>query len=105
MPKRLIPILSDDEFQQLTDLRDHSPKPHLRERASAILKLAEGSTASEIASDGLLRKRYYETVSDWFHRFQTAGIEGLKIKTGRGRRARFFPLSCLTHKPVSNFSI
>ena len=31
MPKRLIPILSNDDFNVLTKLRDHSPKPYLRE--------------------------------------------------------------------------
>ena len=46
MPKRLIPILSDEQVQQLADLCDHSPKPYLRERAGAILKLAHGLSAS-----------------------------------------------------------
>jgi 6-phosphogluconolactonase len=46
MPKRLIPILSDEHVQQLTGLRDHSPKPYRRVRAGAILKLAHGLPAS-----------------------------------------------------------
>lgn len=91
MPKRLIPILSDEIFQQLTDLAKHSPKPYLRERASAILKMADGHPACQIASAELLQKRYYETVSDWFHRFQSQGVEGLSIKAGRGRKAAFSP--------------
>ena len=91
MPRRLIPVLSDEIFQQLTDLAKHSPKPYLRERASAILKLADGQTASQVASGGLLQKRYYETVSDWFHRFQHHGVKGLSIKEGRGRKAAFSP--------------
>lgn len=93
MPKRLIPILPDDQFQELTDLSKNSPKPYLRERASAILKLAHGQTASQIAADGLLRKRYYETVSDWFYRFQNDGIEGLKMKGGTGRKPAFSPFA------------
>ena len=91
MPKRLIPILSDDDRLALTELRDRSEKPYLRERAGALLKLADEQTASQIASSGLLKKRYYETVSDWFHRFQSEGIEGLKIKRGRGRKSAFSP--------------
>jgi transposase len=91
MPRKLIPVLSDEIFQQLTDLAKHSPKPYLRERASAILKLADGQSASQIACAGLLQKRYYETVSDWFHRFQSQGVEGLSIKAGRGRKAAFSP--------------
>jgi hypothetical protein len=46
MPERLIPILSDEQVQQLADLRDYSPKPYLRERAGSILKLAHGLAAS-----------------------------------------------------------
>lgn len=91
MPKILIPILSDDAHLALIRLRDRSEKPYLRERASAILKMADGQNASQIACSGLLKKRYYETVADWFHRFQTAGVEGLKIKRGRGRKPAFSP--------------
>src|ERR1051325_8084888 len=46
MPKRLIPILSDEQVQELADLRDHSPNPYRRERAGAIVKLARGLVAS-----------------------------------------------------------
>jgi transposase len=91
MPKRLIPILSDDQFQQLTEMVNCSPKPYLRERASAILKLAQRETVSAIASTGLLRKRHDETVSRWFHRFQSEGVKGLEIKAGRGRKPAFSP--------------
>lgn len=93
MPKRLIPILTDDQFQELTEISKNSPKPYLRERASAILKLAKGQTASAIAADGLLRQRCYETVCEWFHRFQTDGIQGLVMKGGTGRKPAFSPLS------------
>ena len=91
MPKRLIPKLSDEEFKQLAETLHHSPKPYLRERAGAILKLANSETASKIATSGLLRKRHPETVSRWFHRFQTAGVKGLEIKVGRGRKPAFSP--------------
>ena len=46
MPKRLIAILSDEQEQQLAEQRDHLPKPCVRERAGAILKLAHGLSAS-----------------------------------------------------------
>jgi hypothetical protein len=45
MPKRRIPILSNEQVQQLAEPRDHSPKPYLRGRAGAILKLAHGLAA------------------------------------------------------------
>lgn len=90
MPKRLIPILTDDEVQQLTDLLNRSQKPYLRERASAILKLSNGQPVSQIATQGL-RKRHHETISDWFYRFQADGVKGLLIKPGRGRKPAFSP--------------
>ncbi|MBD0313564.1 MAG: helix-turn-helix domain-containing protein [Microcoleus sp. T3-bin5] len=91
MPQRLIPQLTDEQKAELEHLLCHSPKPYLRERASAILKLSQFQTVSEIACSGLLRKRHRETVSNWFHRFQIEGIKGLQIKAGRGRKAAFSP--------------
>jgi hypothetical protein len=41
-PERLIPMLFDEQVQQLADLRDHSPKHYLREGAGAIVKPAQG---------------------------------------------------------------
>ncbi len=46
MPKRLVPIFSDEEVQQLADLRDLSPEPYLRERSDNILKRPDGLLAS-----------------------------------------------------------
>lgn len=91
MPKRLIPELSDEQKAKLEDLLKNSPKPCLRERAGAILKLANKQTVSDIADHGFLQKRHRETVSTWFHRFATDGIEDLSIKDGRGRKPAFFP--------------
>jgi hypothetical protein len=91
MPKRLIPQVTNEQKTVLEDLLHHSPKPYLRERASAILKLAQTQTASEIAASGLLRKRHRETVATWFHRFQSEGIKGLEIRAGRGRKPAFSP--------------
>ena len=91
MPKRLIPQITDEQKAELEHLLCHSLKPYLRERASAILKLARAHTVSQIASSGLLRKRHRETVADWFHRFQSEGVKGLEIKQGRGRKPAFSP--------------
>jgi transposase len=91
MPKRLIPVLGEDNFKKLNDILHNSPKPYLRERAAAILKLAQAQTVSEIAASGLLRKRHHETVSRWFYRFQAEGIKGLENKPGTGRKPAFSP--------------
>jgi transposase len=91
MPKRLIPILSVEEFSQLTEICNCAEMPYLRERASAILKLAKSLTTEQIATTGLLRTRARQTVAIWFHRFQSEGIKGLEIKAGRGRKPAFSP--------------
>lgn len=91
MPKRLIPQLSDEQKAELESLLKNSPKPYLRERASAILKLADKQTVSDIAEHGLLQKRRRATISAWFHRFEQNGVQGLMIKAGRGRKPVFSP--------------
>jgi transposase len=91
MPKRLIPILSEEEVSQLTETCNCAKKAYLRERASAILKLAKSLTTEQIAGSGLLRPRARQTVAIWFHRFQSDGLKGLEIKAGRGRHPAFSP--------------
>ena len=42
MPARRTLHLSVEEREALEDLRDHAPKPYLRERAAALLLIASG---------------------------------------------------------------
>jgi Helix-turn-helix domain len=84
-------ILSDAQRGDLMRLRDHAPKPYLRERAAALLKVAEGTAAAWVARGGLLRPREPMTVYDWLNRFEEKGIAGLAIRPGRGRKPAFFP--------------
>ena len=91
MPNPLQITLSEKQRAELEELRDHSQKAYLRERAAAILKIGEGKSASEVARSGLLKRRQYQTVCDWVQRFQRAGIVGLVIRQGRGRKAAFSP--------------
>ena len=35
-------VLTADQRQQLRHLRDHAPKAYVRERAAALLKIADG---------------------------------------------------------------
>ena len=85
------PTLTDGERQALLQLRDHSPKPYLRERASAVLKSAEGVTIMEIAAKRLLRRRKPDTVREWLKRYAQSGIAGLRVKPGGGRKPAFSP--------------
>jgi transposase len=91
MPKPLQIELSAAAKQELEQVRDTSPKAYLRERAAAILKIAAGQSASEVARRGLLKRRQYQTICHWVQRYQTGGIQSLGIGQGRGRKAAFSP--------------
>ncbi len=91
MPGRLKITLSQEQRSQLTDLRDHAPVPYLRERAAAVLKIADGISGREVARNRLNRPHWQDTVYEWLHRFQKEGVAGLKIRTGRGRKPAFSP--------------
>jgi transposase len=83
--------LSETQISELTWARDHHPKPHLRERAAAILKVAAGQSALQVAKTGLLKPRHPETVRIWCHNYRTHGLAGLDIQAGRGRKPAFSP--------------
>jgi len=91
MPTTRQLVLTEEQIVQLAHLRDASPKPYLRERAAALLKIASGMSAAQVARRGLLRPRQPDTVYRWLNAFVAQGIEGLKVKPGAGRRPAFFP--------------
>jgi hypothetical protein len=76
---------------ELEDVRDHAPKAYLRERAAAILKVADGTPAAAVARSGLRRRRDSDTLYAWLKRFDEEGIAGLTIRPGRGRKPAFSP--------------
>lgn len=63
----------------------------MRERASAILKIAAGQSGRQVAREGLLKERRPDTVYGWVHRWETEGVKGLCIRDGRGRKPAFYP--------------
>lgn len=90
MPRRQL-VLSETERQELVHLRDHARQPYVRERAAALLKIAEGMPAARVARQGLLRPRDPDTVYTWLDRYQATGHAGLKVRAGRGRKPAFSP--------------
>lgn len=72
-------------------MRDYSPKPYLRERASALLQIAAGASGRRVALYGLLKKRDPDTIYSWLNAYETRGIEGLVIREGRGRKPSYEP--------------
>lgn len=66
-------------------------KPYRRERAAALLQIADGQPAAVVARTGLLRPRKPDTVYRWLDRYEQAGVAGLTITPGRGRKPAFSP--------------
>lgn len=81
-------VLNDLQRQELQRIRETAPKAYLRERAAAILLVADGKPAAAVARSGLPRYRKADTVYDWLNRYTAEGIGGLRIRNGRGRKQR-----------------
>jgi hypothetical protein len=64
---------------------------YVRERAAAILKVADGMPAQAVAAHGLLVKREPDTVYAWLNRYAADGLAGLVNRPGRGRKPAFSP--------------
>ena len=91
MPRLRTVELTTEQEESLTELRDHASKPYLRERASALLQVADGRPAADVARAGLLKERQPDTVYGWLDRFEAEGEAGLYIRSGRGRKAAYEP--------------
>ncbi len=86
-------VLTDAQKAELIKMRDTASKPYLRERASAMLKIAEGHSAHRVAKEGLglLKPRDPDTLYDWLNRYKAEGVAGLYIRPGRGQKPAFSP--------------
>jgi len=84
--------LTPRQRRTLVRVRDHHRQPYLREKAAALLKVADGWTVTAVARQGLLRPRARNTVAAWLDRYQARGLAGLKVQAGRGRKPAFSPL-------------
>jgi transposase len=83
--------LTEQEKTVLIEMRDHAAKPYLRERASALIQVAEGSSGHWVATNGLLKERDPDSVYSWMNRYEAEGIDGLTIRDGRGRKPAYEP--------------
>ena len=84
MPRRQI-VLTAEEREALLEWRDHAALPYVRERAAAVIKVADGMPAAAVARHGLLRPREPGTVYAWLDRYHAEGLAGLMVRPGRGR--------------------
>ena len=86
MSQRRTLALTAAQRQQLLHHRDHDPRPYVRERCAALLKVAEGCSPRAVARHGLLRPRDPDTVYTWLDRFQAEGLPGLLAHQHGGDR-------------------
>jgi transposase len=80
-----------EQQEQLERIRDTDKCAYMRERAAAMLKIAEGASPRQVALTGLHKPRKPDTVYDWVKRYLNKGIDGLVIKSGRGRKPAYSP--------------
>jgi hypothetical protein len=83
--------LTAEKLAELTKARDTAEQPYVRERAAAIIKVAEGQTPHAVARRGLLKPHDPDTVYAWLDRYAADGIAGLRVRPGRGRKPAFSP--------------
>lgn len=81
--------MNSKQKADLLKLRNHSPKPYIRERAAALLQVSEGASGLWVAQHGLLQERDPDTIYGWLDRYEAEGIEGLPIREGRGRKPAY----------------
>ena len=86
MYQRRTLALTGDQRAELLYHRDHDPKPYVRERCAAVLKVAEGHSPYAVASAGLLRPRDPDTVYAWLDHYQAEGLPGLLAHQHGGNR-------------------
>src|ERR1700683_3466272 len=83
--------LSRPQRKERLHLRDHHPKPYVRERAAALLKIASGLCVRHVAAHGLLRPRAEETVADWLNRYQVEASPAWACEKDAGASPLFPP--------------
>ncbi len=78
--------LSTKAREELVELRDQTKYEYVRERCAAMLKIADGASAHQVAKTGLLRPRDPDTVYGWLDLLESAGLAGLKAHKQGGKR-------------------
>jgi DNA-binding PadR family transcriptional regulator len=88
MPHKRALTLTEKQRQELTDHRDHDPRPYVRERCSALLKIAAGHSPHWVAKQGLLKSRDPDTVYKWLNDYEAEGLAGMRGHQQGGNQRR-----------------
>jgi len=79
MPSRRTLELTDPQRQDMLYYRDHDPRPYVRERCAALLKIADGQSPHAVARSGLLKPRDPDTVYEWLNWYERLGIRSVVL--------------------------
>lgn len=80
MAQRRTLTLTSKQWEALVDRRDHDPRPYVRERSAAVLKIADPQAPQSphaVARHGLLKPRDPDTVYGWLNIFEAEGLDSL----------------------------
>ena len=77
--------LTPAQRAELEATRAHNQRPYLRERAAALLKVADGQSGRQVALHGLLTRRKPDTLYRWLDAYAHGGLQGL-VQRPRGHR-------------------
>jgi len=80
--------LKTREQRELEHYRDHDVRPYVRERCSALLKIAAGETPHALARQGGLKPRDPDTLYGWLQIYADEGMAGLVAHQQGGERRR-----------------
>ena len=82
---RFIKVTLDDKHRAALEHGYRHDKSHtFRQHCQIVLLKAQGRKSKEIAAIVGCGEK---CVNDWLHRYKAEGIEGLRIKAGRGRKS------------------
>jgi len=76
--------LTPDQRIALESAFRNDPSHAFRQRCQIVLFKSEGRTSKDVAQ---LVRQHYVSVNAWLNRYEQAGLEGLRTKPGRGRKA------------------
>jgi hypothetical protein len=83
--RKLTLELTEEQRAELVHTRDRDARAYLRECAAAILKVADGLSAYQVAGSALNKQRQPETLYKWLHKYMSGGLQAL-IHKPRGHR-------------------
>lgn len=78
-------VLTRAQRAELCAVREREPRAYLRERAAALLKIADGQSVHAVALTGLHRPRQPDTVYRWLSAYVAGGVPAL-VQRPRGHR-------------------